>query len=149
MNKIVVISVVSASLFAVTACQTQQRTGILFGSAAGALVGGALGSGSGRGLAIVGGAIVGGLLGGAIGKSMDNQDKILMNQSLSQTPVGQESRWRNPNNGYQYEVRPVRNYHKHNRYCREYQTKVTVNGKQQSAYGRACRQPDGSWKIVS
>ena len=32
-------------------------------------------------------------------------------------------------------------------YCREYQHTVTIDGKQEKAYGTACRQPDGSWKI--
>jgi hypothetical protein len=32
--------------------------------------------------------------------------------------------------------------------CREYQTTVTIGGKPQKAYGRACRQPDGTWKQV-
>lgn len=30
--------------------------------------------------------------------------------------------------------------------CREYQTTITIGGKPQKAYGRACRQPDGTWK---
>ena len=35
------------------------------------------------------------------------------------------------------------------RYCREFQQKISVGGKQESAYGTACRQPDGSWEVVS
>jgi len=34
-------------------------------------------------------------------------------------------------------------------YCREYQTVTVVDGKPVPSYGQACRQPDGSWKIVS
>jgi hypothetical protein len=30
--------------------------------------------------------------------------------------------------------------------CREYQTTITIGGVPQKAYGRACRQPDGTWK---
>lgn len=30
--------------------------------------------------------------------------------------------------------------------CREYQTTIIVGGQPQKAYGRACRQPDGTWK---
>lgn len=30
--------------------------------------------------------------------------------------------------------------------CREYQTTVMIDGKPQKAYGKACRQPDGTWK---
>ena len=33
-------------------------------------------------------------------------------------------------------------------YCREYQREVLINGQPVAAYGRACQQPDGSWKIV-
>lgn len=34
-------------------------------------------------------------------------------------------------------------------YCREYTKSVRINGQMQTAYGRACLQPDGDWKIVS
>ncbi len=30
--------------------------------------------------------------------------------------------------------------------CREYQRTVTIDGKTETAYGTACRQPDGTWK---
>jgi hypothetical protein len=30
--------------------------------------------------------------------------------------------------------------------CREYQTTIMIGGKPEKAYGRACRQPDGTWK---
>ena len=33
-------------------------------------------------------------------------------------------------------------------YCREYQQEVIVGGQRQQGYGQACRQPDGSWKII-
>jgi hypothetical protein len=33
-------------------------------------------------------------------------------------------------------------------YCREYQSMTTVGGQQIASYGTACRQPDGSWRIV-
>lgn len=34
------------------------------------------------------------------------------------------------------------------RYCREYTHTVVVGGVRQSAYGHACREPDGSWQII-
>lgn len=34
------------------------------------------------------------------------------------------------------------------RYCREYQSTLTVGGTVQSGYGTACLQPDGSWQVV-
>lgn len=35
------------------------------------------------------------------------------------------------------------------RYCREFQHEVAVAGKREQGYGTACRQPDGSWEVVS
>lgn len=34
-------------------------------------------------------------------------------------------------------------------YCREYTTQTTIAGKRQQTYGTACRQPDGSWRIIN
>jgi len=34
-------------------------------------------------------------------------------------------------------------------FCREYTSMAEVGGKSETAYGRACRQDDGSWKIAS
>ena len=33
-------------------------------------------------------------------------------------------------------------------YCREYQRTVRIGGRERLSYGRACLQPDGTWKIV-
>lgn len=35
------------------------------------------------------------------------------------------------------------------RYCREFLQEVIVGGKKEQAYGTACRQPDGSWEVIS
>ncbi|WP_282604418.1 hypothetical protein [Pelagibius sp. Alg239-R121] len=32
-------------------------------------------------------------------------------------------------------------------YCREYQTKVMIGGKEEKAYGTVCRKPGGAWKV--
>ena len=32
--------------------------------------------------------------------------------------------------------------------CHEYQTTAIIDGKPQPVYGRACLQPDGTWRIV-
>lgn len=35
------------------------------------------------------------------------------------------------------------------RYCREFQQEVRIGGNKERAYGTACRNPDGSWEVVS
>jgi surface antigen len=126
--------------------------GTLVGAAAGGLIGSQFGSGSGK-LAATGlGVLLGGLLGNKIGKSMDDNDKrraMQAQQAAYVAPVGQQIVWNNPDNGHSGAITPVRDGRDQNGYyCREFQTTVTIGGQPQQAYGRACQQPDGSWKVV-
>ncbi len=116
------------------------------GAGIGAVAGAALFDGSPLG--IIAGGLIGGVIGNSVGQNMDRQDRANMQSAIINTQVGSESTWTNQNTNTTYTVRPVRNYHANGNYCREYQTKVLVNGKQRRAYGKACRMPDGSWKIV-
>ncbi len=149
MKKVVVGAVILSMGFGLTACQTKQESGTLLGAGTGALIGSQFGGGAGKLVAMVGGAALGGYFGGKIGQSMDRQDQLNMQSAIVNTPVNQSASWTNDNSGTTYTVTPVRNYAQGDSYCREYQTKVTVGGKVQNAYGNACRQPDGSWKMMS
>lgn len=63
-------------------------------------------------------------------------------------PLGETIDWQD--SGVYGAVTPVRDgIDGGGRYCREFQHQVTVGGRLQSAYGVACRQPDGAWEIVS
>jgi surface antigen len=70
-------------------------------------------------------------------------------QSLEYGTSGGKTEWKNPDTGNYGYVTPSRVY-KNNRgdYCREYTQTIFVGGKEQQAYGKACRQPDGNWEIV-
>ena len=80
---------------------------------------------------------------------MDAQDQANMQNAITTTPVNSQAQWTNQQSGVTYTVTPVKQYKSDNKYCREYQTKVTVSGKTQDAYGTACQQPDGTWEIVN
>ena len=149
-------TVVSAILmaFLLMGCETTgQKTAIggLGGAAAGGLLAAALG---GEGAGIAAGAILGGLLGGAIGDRMDAADRqraqVAATRALETAPSGQSVAWRNPDTGNAGAVTPVRTYQTSTgQYCREYTQTITVGGEKHQSYGTACREPDGSWKIVS
>ena len=63
--------------------------------------------------------------------------------------TGETVRWRNPDSGHSGTFTPTRTYRTaDDRNCREYQTTVTVGGRNRDAYGTACRQGDGTWKIT-
>ncbi|MGH7185333.1 MAG: RT0821/Lpp0805 family surface protein, partial [Pseudomonadota bacterium] len=124
--------------------------GGLIGGAGGAAIGSTIGKGDGRTAAIIGGAIIGIIVGGSIGRSMDSVDQNCVGQALEHAPDGRTIVWQNPQNSAQYQVVPTRTVQASDgRYCREYTTTAVVAGKSQQVYGRACRQPDGSWEIQS
>jgi surface antigen len=130
---------------------TKTAIGGLGGAAAGGLLGAALGGG---GTGVVAGALVGGLLGGAVGNVLDQNDRRYANETaqkaLEKAPSGQATTWKNPDSGHSGSVTPTRTYQTSNgSYCREYQQEITIDGKPQRSYGTACRQPDGSWKVVN
>jgi len=126
----------------------REVVGQILGGATGGLVGSQLADGSARLAAIAAGTVVGMLVGGEIGREMDRADKLCVDQALETAPDGTGIRWND--NNRQYTVTPTSTRkNAEGQYCREYQTQSNVNGKTQQVYGKACRQPDGSWKIVS
>jgi surface antigen len=131
----------------------KQTGGALIGAAAGGLLGSQIGGGSGQLAATAGGAVLGLLIGSEVGKSLDRADRMYAERSYQQAqtaPVGQQITWSNPQSGNYGTVTPTRDGHDQTgNYCREYQQTVTVGGKTERAYGTACRQPDGTWKVVN
>ena len=132
----------------------KQTGGTLIGAGLGALAGSQIGSGGGQLAAVAIGALAGAFLGGEVGKSLDRADRQAMartsHNALENNPVNQTSTWRNPDSGHSGTVTPVKTYQTASgQNCREYQQTVTIDGKTENAYGTACRQSDGTWKIVN
>ncbi len=147
----IIISAVTASLLAMGlyGCEPGQNVpgATVVGAATGGLLAGALFHGRGDVTGIIAGTLIGGTVGYLVGRQMDQQDRANMANAIVDTPVGQEATWTNNDSHVTYTVHPVRNYQVEGRYCREYQTRINVGGKLQTAYGHACRMPDGQWKI--
>lgn len=125
--------------------------GAALGAAGGGLLAAAVG-GSGAGIAA--GVLLGGLAGGAVGSTLDAQDRRIAGQNsqhaLETAPAGTTTTWHNPDSGNSGTVTPTRTYQNASgQYCREFQQTITIGGQDQQSFGTACRQPDGSWKIVS
>lgn len=141
-----------ALLALVGACDSKQSTGTIVGAAGGGLAGHALGGGwIGAGV----GALIGGLLGREIGKSMDRDDVAKAEQTnqraMEQNATGESSTWSNPSSGNSGSVTPTTNAYvaQGGEVCREFQQTVSAAGASESARGRACKQADGSWKVVN
>jgi surface antigen len=126
----------------------RQVIGQILGGATGGLVGSEIGDGTGRLIAVAAGTFVGAVIGGEIGRSMDKADKLCVDQALEHAPDGTRIRWND--DGRQYTVTPKNTRQTDSgQYCREYQMESEVGGRTQQVWGRACRQPDGAWRIVS
>lgn len=154
-------SIIIASLLFITSCSTDGKTGMnkqsggtLLGGLAGGLLGMQFGKGGGQILAASAGALIGAYAGTQIGKSMDNQDKLMAERasqkSLETQSAGSKMEWKNPDTGHQGYVMPTRTFKtKEGQYCREFTQEVKIGNNVEKAYGTACRQPDGHWKIIS
>jgi surface antigen len=130
----------------------KETAGTLLGAAGGALLGSQVGGGSGQVFAAIGGGLLGAYLGNQVGSSLDRADQAHAAQAegaAHNAPVGETINWNNPDSGNYGSYTPVRDgTDQKGQYCREYQTTITVGGEYKQAYGTACRQDDGSWKVV-
>ena len=158
MKSIIRISTAFVLAVPLIACQSMQDNpkqtgGTLLGAGLGALIGSQVGSGKGQMAAIAVGALAGAWAGSEVGKSLDKADKAYAERtaqnSLEYAQVGQAQAWRNPDSGNSGTFTPTSTYQSADRQnCREFETTIYVGGKQETGTGRACRRPDGTWKIV-
>lgn len=151
------ITTVALIAVAMTGCATnpygpKQTVGTLAGAALGGLLGAQFGAGAGRLAATGAGVLIGGLIGSELGRNMDAQDRRLANAAIRRSydsPLGDPIYWRNPDNGNSGSITPLREGNAASgRYCREYRQTITIDGRQEIGTGIACRQTDGTWRIV-
>ena len=131
---------------------TKQTIGGLIGAAGGGLLGAQFGSGTGQLIATGAGVLIGGLIGSEVGRSMDDVDRMQADEAVNQAhgaAIGERIVWNNPDSGNSGTVTAVRDGSTTSGlYCREFQQTITVSGQTETAYGTACQEPDGTWKIV-
>jgi surface antigen len=131
----------------------KQDIGTVAGAIGGGVIGSTMGKGAGRTATTIGGALIGGMIGSSIGQSLDNADRAAYNsttqRALETSQPGQSLPWSNPKSGNSGTVTPS-NYYQNadGQYCREYTQTIMVGGQKEEGYGKACRQQDGSWKII-
>ena len=133
---------------------SNQTQGTVAGGAIGAILGSTVGDGRGKVWATAAGAIGGALAGSHIGKRLDTRDHQAMNNAaysaLETKKSNTKATWSNPDSGNAGSVTPTNTIEMADgSYCREYTSMVEVGGESETAYGTACRQDDGSWKITS
>lgn len=148
--KIFYFFVISSLLLTLSACApggyNKQGTGATLGALGGAAACNNVGKGNGRTAAMIGCALIGGMIGSSIGAYMDEVDRRQIAATLQNTPTNVTATWTN-HGGTNY-VRPITATFKENgRVCRNYQTKIIIDGNYETGQGTACRRPDGYWDI--
>ncbi|MBP2291502.1 RT0821/Lpp0805 family surface protein [Azospirillum rugosum] len=128
--------------------------GKLGGAAVGALVGSQIGKGTGNLLAIGAGGLLGYFAGGYLMDQLSpgSRDAVQTAESRAlDAPVGQTIRWNSPDSATtRGTITPIRAGHdQQGRECKEFQHKVFIDGRQETANGTACRGEDGQWKLVA
>lgn len=152
-------AIASVCLATLTGCANMQSQGNkqLAGTGIGAIAGGIAGAQFGKGSGqLVGagvGTLLGALVGSEIGASLDKADLAYANraqQTAYSAPVGESVSWNNPDTGNYGTITPTRDGQSTSgRYCREFSQTIYVNGRQQTGYGTACQNSDGTWQITN
>lgn len=131
---------------------TNQDTGTVIGAVSGGIIGNQFGSGKGKAVATVAGIIAGGIIGSEIGKSLDEEERRQAMQAeyeaLEYGPDDQPRRWRSSRQGRYGQVVPGRRYSYNGYTCREFTSTIYIDGRPETMRGKACRQPDGTWRQV-
>ncbi len=126
--------------------------GGLLGGAAGAGVGAAVGGGKG--------AAIGGILGlgiGALGANQLSKQKQRQPTYVAPPPPAYQQGYAPPpptayqqsGQGVAPQPAPSAQAAFDTSYCREYTTTPVIDGTEQKSHGTACRQADGTWRIVN
>ncbi len=121
-------------------------------AALGGFVGSQIGGGSGQLAAVAVGTLAGAFLGSQLGRSLDQRDREYASRAqYNAVQYGTPYNWRNPQVGQlRHCAARARLMARHTaNSAANTRTRFTSADGASSAYGTACLQPDGSWRITS
>lgn len=139
---------------AYTECRNQaDPAGVLAGAFLGALLGNAAGGRNNQAGATVAGVIAGGAIGAALTSKLDCDDRSYAYQAYDRGfNAGRANttyEWRNPSNQHYGRFHVLDYYQDEDNFrCAVFTSDVNVNGRMETARGRACQQPDGKWAMI-
>lgn len=131
---------------------SREVSGAIVGGIIGGVIGHEFGDGRGRTASTVIGAAVGALIGGELARDrhVSDYERHAAYRAFESAPTGHPIEWRDADRGWRGSYTPMRTYrNRQGSYCRNYEQIIYIDGREQRAYGTACRQVDGSWRIVN
>lgn len=149
------VAVLAVLALGLVACATPDADpgdhGATNGAAAGPLLDRA--AGNGRIAGPVTGTVIGGFVGHGIGDVLDSKDVARAEAAQDRAfaaPSGERVTWTNPATGHSGTITFVKDGRDvSGDTCREYEATVEIRGQTRKAYGTACRQVDGIWKVIN
>jgi surface antigen len=103
---------------------------------------------SGRAAATSESVQLGRFLGRRIGREVYLIDELKTAEALESSCDGHTTTWRNTDTGQRYSVTPTQTYLSQSGRCRDFTTVTEDGGREQVIHGKACRQPDGTWRAA-
>lgn len=153
--------VLSAALLAQPASAGNGGAGEVMGTILGGLLGAVVGANVDQGQDKTAGILIGGILGAVVGNvvgsALDESDRRACQEAQHDSfrrPVGYRSNWDGSyygsrTGGRGYFVSTREGYHYSGGYrCRDYESYIWVNGREERTRGTACERRDGSWYEV-
>lgn len=140
-------------------CKDVEVAGTVAGAIVGGIIGNQFGHGRGRTAATVGGVVLGGIAGNAIARDSckdKRSDQYYYDDAYYDSFNGDDERrydWDNPYNNHSGYVQATDYYEDgYNGYegpCRQFEQRIYIDGQEEVGTGVACRNSDGTWRIVS
>ena len=123
------------------------------GAFLGAIIGNAAGGRNNQTGATVAGVIAGGAIGAALTSKLDCSDRSYAYQTYDRGfnagRANASYEWRNPSNQHSGKFQVLDYYQDEDNFrCAVFSSDVNVNGRWETARGRACQQPDGKWAMI-
>ena len=163
-NRLRVTAIAAVAALSLGACQTgnnsgggiggmntSETVGTLGGAVAGGLLGSRFGGGAGKLATTAIGTLVGAYAGQQLARHFSPADQNRASDAEERAVANNQTiTWNNPQSGNSGTIQPVRTYQgTDGQTCRDYNHTVVIDGRTEVARGTACRQADGSWKLVS
>jgi surface antigen len=126
----------------------RKAIGALIGGAIGGVIGAQVGEGAGRNIAILVGAAAGTLIGSHVGRKMDEADRACVGEALEKAGDNRTVAWASGDGSTTYRVTPLARRPDTDPACRMFELQAATSSGSSTSNAQACRDPDGSWRVI-
>lgn len=126
----------------------RKAIGAIMGGAIGGVIGAQVGEGAGRRIAMLVGAAAGALIGSHIGRQMDEADRACVGEALEKARDNSTVAWASSDGTTTYRVTPLASRPDTDPNCRIFELQAATGAGSSTSKANACRDPDGTWRVI-